>query len=53
MQGVNRTPKPLLAIMPSDALRQAKALTLGDDALGPEASYDGFMGAQSAPAGVA
>ncbi len=44
--GVNRTPKPLVAIVPSQALRQAKALTLGDDTgtLGSEQSFDGFMG---------
>jgi hypothetical protein len=40
-QGVNRTPKPLTAILPSAALRQARGIAADEGgALGSEASFD-------------
>ena len=42
-QGVNRTPKPLTAILPSAALRQARGIAPEEGGtLGSEASFDGL-----------
>jgi len=42
IDGVNRTPKPLIAIVPSAALRQAKGL-LSDDTAAAGGNADGFV----------
>lgn len=48
-QGVNRTPKPLVAIVTSAALRQARYLGMQESALGSETS-EALLGEMSSNA---
>lgn len=48
-QGVNRTPKPLVAIVTSAALRQARYLGMQDSVMGSESS-EALLGEMSSTA---